>query len=130
MEQTQMHSEPSDSKLLLSQINQLKNDLTKSKVQLDHLNELLNESELNNARLNEQINLLKEEIRRLERNQEREKSISNMEYLKNVVCKFLTLSTAQEKSQLLPVLTTMLKLNQEEQNAIMNFAKSNKSILF
>lgn len=119
-----VHSEASDSKLLLSQMTQLKNDLTKSKLQLDHLNELLNESELNNARLNDQINLLKEEIRRLERNQEREKSISNMEYLKNVVYKFLTLSTAQEKSQLLPVLTTMLKLNQEEQNAIMNLAKS------
>lgn len=93
-------------------------------MQLDHLSELLNESELNNNRLSEQINLLKEEIRRLERNQEREKSISNMEYLKNVVYKFITLSTPQEKSQLLPVLTTMLKLSQEEQQTIMNFAKS------
>lgn len=60
---------------------------------------------------------------RLERNQEREKSISNMEYLKNVVYKFLTFSTPQEKSQLLPVLTTMLKLSQEEQHAIMSYAK-------
>lgn len=44
----------------------LRSDLTKSKVQLEHLNELLNESELNNARLSEQINLLKDEIRRYE----------------------------------------------------------------
>ena len=75
----------------------LKNDLNKAKIQLEHLNELLNESELNNVRLTEQINVLKEEIRRfllsnlqyffyihntllnsikkfrLERNQEREK---------------------------------------------------------
>ena len=78
-------SQSSDSKQVLNQMNQLKTDLTKSKVQLEHLSELLNESELNNNRLSEQINLLKEEIRRLERNQEREKSISNMEYLKNVV---------------------------------------------
>ena len=57
---------------------------------------------------------------RLERNQEREKSISNMEYLKNIILKFLTFSSPQEKAQLMPVLTTMLKLSQEEQNAIMN----------
>ena len=109
-----------DSKLLLNQIDQYKTDLNKSKLQLEHLNELLNESELNNARLTEQINLLKEEIRRLERNQEREKSISNMEYLKNVVYKFLTFSSTQERAQLLPVLSTMLRLSQEEQNAIMS----------
>ena len=35
-----------------------------AKFQLEHLNELLNESELNNVRLTEQINVLKEEIRR------------------------------------------------------------------
>ena len=57
---------------------------------------------------------------RLERNQEREKSISNMEYLKNVVFKFLTFTSQQEKAQLLPVLSTMLKLSQDEQNEIMN----------
>jgi len=109
-----------DTKLLLNQIDQYKSDLNKSKLQLEHLNELLNESELNNARLTEQINLLKEEIRRLERNQEREKSISNMEYLKNVVYKFLTFSSTQERAQLLPVLSTMLRLSQEEQNTIMS----------
>lgn len=38
-------------------------------------------------RLTEQASVLKGEIRRLERNQERENSISNMEYLKNVVYK-------------------------------------------
>jgi hypothetical protein len=53
-----------DSSLILGQIEQLKNDLTKSKRQLEHLNDLLNESELNNVRLTEQINVLKEEIRR------------------------------------------------------------------
>ncbi len=110
----------STSKLLLSQIEQYKSDLNKSKLQLEHLSELLNETELNNVRLTEQINLLKEEIRRLERNQEREKSISNMEYLKNVVYKFLTFTSTQERAQLLPVLSTMLRLSQEEQNTIMS----------
>ncbi len=43
-----------------------------------------------------------------------------MEYLKNVVLKFLSFSSVQEKEQLLPVLTTMLRLDKEEQNLIMN----------
>ena len=43
-----------------------------------------------------------------------------MEYLKNVVFKFLTFTSQQEKAQLLPVLSTMLKLSQDEQNEIMN----------
>jgi hypothetical protein len=113
-------SNSDDTKLLLNQIEQQKSDLNKSKRQLEHLSELLNESELNNSRLSDQINLLKEEIRRLERNQQREKSISNMEYLKNVVYKFLTFTSIQERAQLLPVLSTMLKLSQEEQNTIMS----------
>ena len=40
-------------------------------------------------RLTEQASVLKGEIRRLERNQEREDAISNMEYLKNIVYKVL-----------------------------------------
>lgn len=43
-----------------------------------------------------------------------------MEYLKNVVYKFLTFTNQQEKAQLLPVLSTMLKLSQEEQHEIMS----------
>ena len=43
-----------------------------------------------------------------------------MEYLKNIVLKFLTFTSQQEKAQLMPVLSTMLKLSQDEQNAIMN----------
>lgn len=67
----QLLNEPSDpivnlneTKIILNQIETLKNELNKAKLQLEHLNELLNESELNNVRLTEQINVLKEEIRR------------------------------------------------------------------
>ena len=38
-------------------------------------------------RMTEQTKVLKDEIRRLERNQARENAISNMEYLKNIVYK-------------------------------------------
>ena len=50
--------------------------------------------------------------------QEREKSVSNMEYLKNVVYKFLTLPPCDEKSHLIPVLDTMLRLSKEERATI------------
>ena len=77
--------------------------------------ELLNESELNNQRLNEQVTLLKDEIRRIERNMDRAESISNLEYLKNIILKFLVFKSPPERLQLIPVLVTMLKLSPEEQ---------------
>ena len=42
-------------------------------------------------RLTEQAKILKEEVRRQERNQQRETAVSNMEYLKNVVFKVSSL---------------------------------------
>ena len=48
--------------------------------------QLLNESEATVMRLTEQAKILKEEIRRMERNQAREKEISNMEYLTRTSC--------------------------------------------
>lgn len=38
----------------------------------------------------EQVKVLKEEVRRLDRNQEREKHLANMEYLKNIILKVCT----------------------------------------
>lgn len=54
---------------------------------LGHLTEVLGESEANNQRLAEQVRVLKEEIRRMERNEERLKHVANSEYLKNVIIK-------------------------------------------
>ena len=47
----------------------------------------MNESEATVMRLTEQASVLKAEIRRLERNQERERETQNLEYLKNIVLK-------------------------------------------
>lgn len=47
----------------------------------------MNESEAHVMRLTEQAKILKEEIRRLERNVQREKETQNMEYLKNILMK-------------------------------------------
>ncbi|XP_010210356.1 PREDICTED: GRIP and coiled-coil domain-containing protein 2 [Tinamus guttatus] len=89
----------------------------------DHLNELLRESEATNAILMEQIKLLKNEIRRLERNQEREKSVANLEYLKNVLLQFIFLKSGSERERLLPVIDTMLQLSPEEKGKLVAIAQ-------
>ncbi|XP_062910118.1 GRIP and coiled-coil domain-containing protein 2 [Mobula hypostoma] len=97
------------------EIAQKLNTATKS---IDHLSGLLRDTEATNAMLMEQITLLKSEVRRLERNQEREKSIANLEYLKNVMLKFIFLNAGSEKQGLLPVIDTMLQLSPEEKSKL------------
>uniref|UniRef100_A0A0K0D557 GRIP domain-containing protein n=1 Tax=Angiostrongylus cantonensis TaxID=6313 RepID=A0A0K0D557_ANGCA len=59
--------------------------------------------------------LLKEEIRRLERNGERLNHFENSEYLKNVILKFLSPERVSgERVQLVPILATMLRLSPDE----------------
>ncbi|RXN37843.1 GRIP and coiled-coil domain-containing 2 [Labeo rohita] len=90
---------------------------------VDHLNSLLHETEATNAVLMEQINLLKSEVRRLERNQEREKSVANLEYLKNVLLQFIFLRSGSERQALLPVIHTMLQLSPEEKSKLAAIAQ-------
>ena len=94
--------------------------------QLEHTTELLHEGEATNARLVEQTKLLKEEIRRLERNKEREQHVANCEYLKNVVMKFLAPQPKvnDERPQLIPILTTMLRLGPDEVELLNRIANS------
>ncbi|XP_052600918.1 GRIP and coiled-coil domain-containing protein 2 [Peromyscus californicus insignis] len=89
----------------------------------DHLNGLLRETEATNAILMEQIKLLKSEVRRLERNQEREKSVANLEYLKNVLLRFIFLKPGSERERLLPVIDTMLQLSPEEKGKLATVAQ-------
>ncbi|KAJ1118115.1 hypothetical protein NDU88_006310 [Pleurodeles waltl] len=89
---------------------------------IDHLSGLLHETEATNAILMEQITLLKNEIRRLERNQERDKSVSNLEYLKNVLLQFIFLKAGSERQRLLPVIDTMLHLSPEEKGKLVAIA--------
>ncbi|XP_077504225.1 uncharacterized protein LOC144114391 isoform X3 [Amblyomma americanum] len=103
-----------DENLAAEDLDVLHEKVRESQKKVDHLAELLNESESSNLRMTEQNRVLKEEIRRLERNQEREKHAQNLEYLKNIIMKFVTLRGGSEKERLVPVLTTMLKLSPEE----------------
>ncbi|XP_014029407.2 GRIP and coiled-coil domain-containing protein 2 isoform X3 [Salmo salar] len=97
---------------------ELNQKLTTATRSMDHMNSLLHETEATNAVLMEQVNLLKSEVRRLERNHEREKSVANLEYLKNVLLQFIFLQSGSERQALLPVIHTMLQLSPEEKNKL------------
>jgi hypothetical protein len=74
------------------------------------------------------VTLLKDEIRRIERNMDRAESISNLEYLKNVILKFFILKSTPERLQLIPVLVTMLKLSPDEQAKLVLVAQQTASV--
>ncbi len=59
---------------------------------------------------------------------DRAESISNLEYLKNVVLKFFILKSTHERLQLIPVLVTMLKLSPDEQAKLVRVAHQTVSI--
>ena len=94
----------------------LSREVATVKRQLCHLNEILRESESNNMLLEQQVKLLKEEVRRLERNTQRGKHLESLEYLKNVVVRFFTSSSSQ--AEMLPALQTLLQLAPEEMRSI------------
>ncbi|KAH7641497.1 GRIP and coiled-coil domain-containing protein 2 [Dermatophagoides farinae] len=99
----------------------------------DNLTHLLAESETNINLLSEQNRVLKEEIRRLHRSIDRMDIANNLEYLKNVLLKFMTIKRQDEKERLINVLSIILKLTTEE-TAIFNeflpenLPNSNKSL--
>ncbi|KAI1899354.1 hypothetical protein AGOR_G00060920 [Albula goreensis] len=95
---------------------------------MEHMNGLLHETEATNAILMEQITLLKSEVRRLERNQEREKSVANLEYLKNVLLQFIFLKSGSERQALLPVIHTMLQLSPEEKSRLAAIAQGEEEV--
>merc|ERR1739838_1140405 len=108
-------------------MKQLEGKLVVQSRRLQHLSEVARENESNSARLTDQNRVLKDEIRRLERNEVRKESLSNMEYLKNVIIKFIMLPPCDERTHLLPVSDTMLQLTQEEKNKLIVVAQG-KSI--
>jgi hypothetical protein len=58
---------------------------------------------------------------------DRAESISNLEYLKNIVLKFFILKSSHERLQLIPVLVTMLKLSPDEQTKLIHVAQQTAS---
>ncbi|XP_043089987.1 GRIP and coiled-coil domain-containing protein 2 isoform X2 [Puntigrus tetrazona] len=113
------HMEPSK--------EELSQKLSTAARSVEHLSSLLHETEATNAVLMEQITLLKSELRRLERNQEREKSVASLEYLKNVLLQFIFLRSGSERQALLPVIHTLLQLSPEEKGKLAAIAHGEES---
>jgi len=97
-------------------------EIKKLFAKVEHANSLLAESEATNSRLEDQSSILKTEIRRLEKNQERESNIHNLEYLKNIILKFMTIAPGSERTGLIPVLDTMLRLEPSEKEKLIELA--------
>lgn len=112
-----------------------------------HLTTLLAENEQDLAKLTQMNDMLKEELRRQERSEEREQHMHNSEYLKNVFLKvtyylyshisnlllytlvliqFITLSNSDERQRLVPVLNTILRLSRSEVEMLNCVAKGQK----
>ncbi|XP_069676250.1 GRIP and coiled-coil domain-containing protein 2-like isoform X5 [Periplaneta americana] len=107
-----------------AELGRTKEQLVLSECRIKHLTGLLTEAERDLAKLTQQNQVLKEEIRRQQRSVEREQHAQNFEYLKNVVLKFVTLQGGDERSRLVPVLNTILKLSPEETNQLNIVAKA------
>lgn len=115
---------PSDHVLIdVSELNVLRSEREKDKVRLRHLSALLSEAEQDAARKEQLINFLKKEIGRLERCIEREPHAQNTEYLKNIVFKFVTLDTGDDRLRLVPVMSTLLQLSPEESQKLTVIAR-------
>ena len=100
---------------LTSQVTSLQSKVDAFELRVQQVSSLLHESEAENSKLTQLTDALKEEIRRNSRNNDREKHLENLEYVKNVVLQFITLGTAADaKERLLPVLTTLLQLSPPE----------------
>ncbi|KAJ8940012.1 hypothetical protein NQ314_010843 [Rhamnusium bicolor] len=106
----------------------LKKQLNEQESKLSHLTALLADTEQDLAKHVQMNKLLKEEIRRQQRSVEREKHAENLEYLKNVVFKFVTLNSGDERTRLVPVLNTILKLSPEETQKLNMVAKGDTGL--
>ncbi|KAL5969205.1 GRIP and coiled-coil domain-containing protein 2 [Taenia solium] len=135
-------------------VQSLRSQLANERRNLEHTKSLLVDSEATVERLSAQATVLKAEIRRHERNAERERHLGNHdttndyasnsldttpigvtrgEYLKNVLLRFLCIdpslggsgvSGASERNALVPVLATLLVLSPTERAALQQVAET------
>ncbi|CAH3177527.1 unnamed protein product [Porites evermanni] len=80
--------------------------------QKNELEVALRDSELRGDKLMDQANVLKEEIRKLERDRSRESA--NMEYLKNIVLRFMMSTSYSVKQQMITAIATILQFSPRE----------------
>ena len=117
-----LSGQPAEAALLHFAQEQARKDveLNSLRKQKHALESALRESEHSAAtkqhQTDEQLQLLKEEIRRCERNLSRENA--NLEYLKNVVVKFMVCSDAVGKKQIFNAIATILQFSPQERRDV------------
>lgn len=131
-------SSPSD------ELEQTKLKLAREGNRVAHLTALLADSEKDLAKFQQMNDMLKEEVRRQQRNFDREEHLKNSEYLKNIVIKFVSSHSGDEKLRLIPgmhfslsfynwfsvffllvlVLNTILSLSSEENAMLTSSCKT------
>ncbi|XP_073245762.1 GRIP and coiled-coil domain-containing protein 1-like [Porites lutea] len=84
--------------------------------QKNELEVALRDSELRGDKLMDQANVLKEEIRKLERDRSRESA--NMEYIKNIVLRFMMSTSYSVKQQMITAIATILQFSPRELNQV------------
>lgn len=84
--------------------------------QKNELEGALRDAEIRGDKLLDQANVLKEEIRKLERDRSRESA--NLEYLKNIVLRFMMSTSYSVKQQMITAIATILEFSLKELNQV------------
>jgi len=98
------------------QVCHLEMELSQARSHIHELEGAVRDAEVRENQVITQMKVLKEEIRRLERNSSRESA--NLEYLKNVCLQFILSDAYSVKSQMLSAMSTILKFSPEEMSQI------------
>ncbi|KAG8281182.1 GRIP and coiled-coil domain-containing protein 2 [Homalodisca vitripennis] len=114
---------PGEREQLEGEVSKLRAELERSHKRAHHQAALLAETEQDAARKEQLIAVLKKEIGRLERCIQRQPHAQNTEYMKNIIFKFVTLETGEDRLRLVPVITTLLQLSPEETQRLTIIAK-------
>jgi len=100
----------------MQQISYYQTEITELRNKNSELESLLRDEEHREEQFVEQLNTLKQEIRRLERNRSRENA--NLEYIKNIVLKYILSDSYSVRQQLTTTLATVLQFSPSEVNEI------------
>ena len=103
-------------------INDLKMKLTESEKKIEHLTGVVQENTESVFLLTEQAKVLKAEIRKLDAQSKGQEEIPMLEYLKNVFMQFVCAKSGDERTRLVPILSSILNLNVKEKEKIMEVA--------
>eukprot|EP01116_Phalansterium_solitarium_P010912 TRINITY_DN2649_c0_g1_i5.p1 TRINITY_DN2649_c0_g1~~TRINITY_DN2649_c0_g1_i5.p1 ORF type:complete len:1103 (-),score=482.97 TRINITY_DN2649_c0_g1_i5:137-3445(-) len=110
---------PDDQLLHFAQIQAHRDqELAAARMKIQQLTDMMRDAEREIKLHVEQELALKEEIKNFERDDKREEHLRNMEYLKNIIVKYMLTDEVEQQQALLPVVATLLQLSPQELTAI------------